>query len=85
VAQEYLQVLREQSTTRHLDLCLYEENTQLVLSVRDDGGGIDVNVPEMNIAIRSVENRVKLHQGSVRFLTETDKGNVLFVELPLSH
>lgn len=85
IAQEYLQVLCEQDTVRHLDLDLYEENTQLVLSVRDDGGGMDINVSEMNIVIRSAENRVKLHQGSIRFLSEAGKGNVLFVELPLSH
>ena len=84
IAQEYLQILREQASSSHLDLSLFERGDRLVFTVKDDGGGIDSAAQDMNFAIHSMENRVKLHQGSIQFHSERGRGNTLRVELPFS-
>lgn len=82
IAQEHLMNIRQHASAGRLQIRLTDQQQCIFFSVEDDGVGFDLNKARIGLGIRSMENRVSLHNGSIRFDTASGQGCRLHVELP---
>lgn len=74
--------IRQHASAGRLQIRLTDQQQCIFFSVEDDGVGFDLNKARIGLGIRSMENRVSLHNGSIRFDTASGQGCRLHVELP---
>lgn len=84
IAQEHLQVVRMHAQSDRLEIKLLAESNHISFHVRDNGLEFDLDQTDINISIRSIENRVKLHNGKFQLVYSSTEGRVLSIILPFS-
>ena len=69
IIQEQLTNITKHARAKNVWLSLdYEES--IILTVRDDGVGFDLDAKREGIGISNIRNRARMHQGSVEIYTE---------------
>jgi PAS domain S-box-containing protein len=85
VVQESLRNVARHSGATAAEVVLTIEGDELHLSIKDEGRGFDVESARgCGLGMVSVEERVRLCQGSVEITSELNKGTKLSARIPLS-
>ncbi|MDC8003760.1 sensor histidine kinase [Aureisphaera galaxeae] len=84
IAQEFLQNSIKHSKCKHIYVSLSKSAGKLLLELRDDGKGFDIeNLKTKGIGLRNIERRTQLLGGSLYLKSLTNKGTKLKVEIPV--
>lgn len=84
VAQEALHNCRKHSKAHHAVLELFSEARDVVLRVSDDGIGFDVlSVADKSLGIPSMEERLRLIEGTLEISTHPGAGTQIEARVPL--
>lgn len=83
IAQEHLQNVRMHAAASQLQVSLLEHSDSIHFSVQDDGVGFHVDTVRSGTGIRSMENRARLHNGTIEWVTAPGNGCTLRLILPL--
>ena len=85
VAQESLRNILKHSGAHFAELTLTIDDQTAQLSVHDQGAGFDPKAARNNggLGIASMEERVRLLQGSFSLVTEPDCGSKVIVSIPI--
>lgn len=84
IAQEHLQVVRMHAQSDRLEIKLLAESDHIHFQVRDNGVEFDPGQTDINLSIRTMENRVKLHEGNFQLGYSSADGRMLSVTLPFA-
>jgi signal transduction histidine kinase len=87
VAQEALCNISKHSAAAHARVVLTRTGDFLELTIADDGHGFDAAHPGVDhtgLGLRSIDERVRLINGTVRLQSKRDFGTTLRVQVPLS-
>ncbi len=79
IAQEHLQNVQQHACAEKVCIRLHQERNALQFIVEDDGVGFNTNDAYAGTGIRSMENRVRLHNGKMEFISTPGSGCVLRV------
>ncbi len=81
---ESLTNIAHHAQAQTVEVNLNVADTSIRLTVQDDGIGFDTSsIPAGHYGILGIKERVRLVNGSVEIQSETDKGTLLKVEIPL--
>ena len=87
VAQEALRNISKHAAAAHARVVLARTDDALELAIADDGHGFDAAHPDADhagLGLRSIDERMRLINGSVRLESKQDCGTTLRVRVPLS-
>lgn len=87
VAQEALRNISKHAAAAHARVVLARTDDVLELAIADDGRGFDAAHPDADhagLGLRSIDERVRLINGTVRLESRQDCGTTLRVRVPLS-
>jgi signal transduction histidine kinase len=87
VAQEALRNISKHAAAAHARVVLARTDDVLELAIADDGRGFDAAHPDADhagLGLRSIDERVRLINGTVRLESKQDCGTTLRVRVPLS-
>ena len=84
IAQEHLQIVRMHAQADRLEVSLMAEPDRIHFQIKDNGHGLDLDQRDIGIGIRSMENRVKLHDGTFQLNSSPEAGCSLSVTLPFA-
>jgi len=87
VAQEALRNISKHAAAAHARVVLARTDDVLELAIADDGHGFDAAHPgadHAGLGLRSIDERVRLINGTVRLESKQDCGTTLRVQVPLS-
>ena len=54
------------------------------IPVKDNGQGLNLEQRDISIGVRSMENRVKLHEGTLQLNSSSHEGCTLLLTLPFA-
>src|SRR5690606_11673462 len=86
IVQECVNNVIKHASASQLDISIIREETDLTLTIEDNGKGFD-STDKSNfdgIGIRNIQSRVDYLKGSVEWDTAPGKGTVVMVHVPLS-
>jgi signal transduction histidine kinase len=84
IAQEHLQIVRTHAAADRLEVRLMAEVNRIQFQVKDNGQGLNLEHRDISIGVRSMENRVKLHEGTFQLNSSSQEGCTLLVILPFA-
>ena len=84
IAQEHFQIVRMHAAADRLEVRLMAESNRIQFQVKDNGQGLDLEQRDISIGVRSMENRVKLHEGAFQLNSSSQEGCTLSVILPFA-
>ena len=87
VTQEALRNISKHAAAAHARVVLARTGDVLELAIADDGHGFDAAHPDADhpgLGLRSIDERVRLINGTVRLESKRDCGTTLRVRIPLS-
>ena len=84
VVQEAMTNCARHANARNIHIDVIAERTELRVSVRDDGVGIDPVRRRRGLGLRGIDERVKELNGTMRISREMTRGTKIAVRLPLS-
>lgn len=84
IVQEGLTNIVRHAKAKNVVIHLNTYNGKLILSIRDDGCGMNPDDEQNGLGLSGMRERAALLGGSLRILSATGQGTQLIVELPLS-
>lgn len=86
IVQEAFNNVLKHAKAKRVGLTLHYNNTMLDLNIKDDGEGFDEASVKASgkimSGLASIQNRMKLFNGTLRLKTELQQGTELFVTIP---
>lgn len=84
IVQNALDNIISHADARHVSVSLQRDNDHYVLKMRDDGMGIDLEIPhEGNLGLYYIQERVHAAGGEVVLFSQDGEGTLLEVRLPV--
>lgn len=84
IAQEFISNTLKHAKATRLEVYLNQTETELQLKMIDDGIGFDMDeVHDLSYGLKNIEDRVDDMAGTVKFLSQKDKGVSMDIRLPL--
>ena len=83
IVQEALNNIIKHSFATSVDIRISEENEKILLTIKDNGKGFDVNRTKKGIGVFNIQNRVSMFNGSLLLNSAPGRGCELKVEIPL--
>jgi signal transduction histidine kinase len=83
IVQEALNNIIKHSFATSVDINISEESGKILLSIKDNGKGFDVNHARKGIGVYNIQNRVSMFNGSLLLNSAPGQGCELRVEIPL--
>jgi len=86
--QEGLNNIRKHADANHVALRLVASYPNIILRIEDDGKGFDVDdrmvtaMNEKRMGLRSMEQRVRLLDGTIRIQSRPNEGSKIVIEIP---
>ncbi len=84
ILQEQIKNIVKHSGASDVLVTLESDNTNISLTVRDNGSGFDANQTFRGIGLSNIFERVRFYNGSVMLDTAPGKGCALIITLPLT-
>jgi signal transduction histidine kinase len=84
VVQEALTNTIRHARAKHVVISVHAGDDRLLLSVTDDGVGVDPAGRRGGLGLRGIEERVRELNGTVEMRSATGRGSTLTIELPLA-
>lgn len=82
IIQESLQNIYKHANAEAVKISFQLKNNVILLSITDDGDGFDVNKSKKGIGIKNINARVNDLKGSVDFVSKTNEGTTINIEIP---
>ena len=82
VIQESMQNIYKHAQAKHIKISIALKNNVICLGISDDGKGFDVNKRSKGIGLKNINSRIDDLEGSVTFLSETNKGTTVDIRIP---
>ena len=82
ITQEALTNARKHGAARHVNVDLWEDETEVHLTVQDDGHGFDPDAETQGFGLTGISERVELLSGELEISSRPDKGTTLSVTVP---
>jgi PAS domain S-box-containing protein len=84
IAQEQLNNIIKHAEATEVLIELFITKTRIVLGVKDNGKGFDIENTKRGLGLHNIFNRTEYYQGKVQLTSEPGKGSLLKIEIPLS-
>jgi PAS domain S-box-containing protein len=84
ILQEQLNNVLKHAQAQNIMISL-SRTDQIRLSIMDDGKGFDTSLPRAGLGISNIIDRVDLYNGSVKILSEPQKGSTLLISIPIEN
>lgn len=84
IIQEQTNNIIKYADAKNVSICLKEENSQVYLSITDDGKGFDSSVQSKGIGFINIYSRVDAFGGEVKLTTSPGRGCSLEIIFPLT-
>lgn len=84
-AQEGLTNVQRHAAAQQVWIRFVVSDTSLTLSIRDDGQGLPVTIPEGRFGLQGLRERAEQLGGSLTLSTPSEGGTLVSLELPLHH
>ena len=85
IVQEELNNIIKHAKASRVKINLSQNETNIVLSVADNGIGFDVTKSADGIGIINIKSRAEFYKGNADFISEPGKGCVLTVTFPIEN
>jgi signal transduction histidine kinase len=85
ITQEALTNARKHGNASHVNIDLWEDSSQVHLTVQDDGRGFDPDARTQGFGLTGIRERVELLRGELELTSIADKGTTLTVAVPSTH
>jgi NarL family two-component system sensor histidine kinase LiaS len=86
---ELLQIIKEaitniikHSKANEIELLLYGETDKIILKIKDNGKGFNLNDAGNGLGLKSMNDRVAKMNGEIIFISARDKGTEINITLP---
>lgn len=83
IAQEQLNNIVKHAEAAEVTVQLFITKSKIVLSIKDDGKGFDVENTKRGLGLHNIFNRTEYYQGVVHLESEPGKGSLLKIEIPI--
>jgi two-component system sensor histidine kinase UhpB len=84
ILQEGVSNIIKYANAKHVNISIKVSGNSLLLRVKDDGVGFDLQEKRKGIGLKNICSRVKLHAGNVQINAAKNQGCELIVHIPLS-
>lgn len=84
ITQESLSNARRHGQARRAQVALFEQGREIVLTVKDDGRGLDPDAPTTGLGLRTMRHRASLLGGRLEISAAPETGTTVRVEIPRS-
>jgi signal transduction histidine kinase len=85
ITQEALTNARKHGNASHVNVDLWEDASQVHLTVQDDGHGFDPDARTQGFGLTGIRERVELLRGELELTSIADKGTTLIIAVPSTH
>ncbi|MFD2565971.1 ATP-binding protein [Pseudotenacibaculum haliotis] len=83
ILQESLQNVIKHAKAKNVNVSFGAKSNVLVVAVEDDGVGFDIKKKSKGIGLKNIRSRIEKLKGTMRVSSETGKGTVLELKIPL--
>ena len=83
IAQEQLNNIRKYAKASAVEISLWEDNTNLFFSIKDDGVGFDPEVKAKGIGLKNIASRVDFYSGTMKIVSSPGNGCSIDITIPL--
>ncbi len=85
VVQEALQNSIRHASPKHISIQIKNTDHHFELTIQDDGKGFDIqSAKKESLGLRNMEHRVQLLGGAITWQSETDKGTLITIKIPVN-
>ncbi len=84
IVQEQLKNILKHSKANHVDIYLQCKNTDVQLTIRDNGIGFDTRQTQRGIGLSNIYERTRFYNGQVDIQTAPGKGCTVALSMPLA-
>jgi two-component system sensor histidine kinase UhpB len=82
IVQEQLNNILKHAAAKNAYIRLQTSDSNIILTVTDDGSGFDTTTTAAGIGLRNITNRAAVYNGTTRIISEPGKGCMLEVSIP---
>ncbi|HRP89295.1 MAG TPA: tetratricopeptide repeat protein [Edaphocola sp.] len=83
IFKEAVNNARKYSKCKHIEVEVREESELLLLSIKDDGQGFDINNVKLGNGLNNMKYRVEKLKGKLEIQSENNKGTRILLQMPL--
>ncbi len=83
ILQESLQNVIKHAEAKNVNVSFGVKKNVLVVAIEDDGVGFDIKKKSKGIGLKNIRSRIEKLKGTMRVSSETGKGTVLELKIPL--
>ena len=83
IIQEALNNIVKHSEAENAEVKIYNIDNNIILNIKDDGKGFNLNNIKLGNGLNNLKERVNLLQGSIDIITENNKGTDIIITLPI--
>src|SRR4051812_8085876 len=83
IAQEAINNAVRHGKAANIYIDLFNIEGRIILSIEDDGVGIDLSVPTTGLGLRTMQTRARLIGGTLNVERGNEKGTLVICQLPL--
>ena len=83
ITQEQINNISKHADAKNVTIHLQQMQTQVVLSIKDDGKGFDTAQKAEGIGLRNIKHRAELYDGTAEIISSPGHGCVLKIVIPI--
>ncbi|HUR11178.1 MAG TPA: PAS domain-containing protein [Flavitalea sp.] len=80
IVQEQLNNIMKHATASHVSIIIFTTEEHVILEIKDNGKGFDVNSPKTGIGFKNMRNRLEVFNGTMKTESSPGQGCLLHVE-----
>jgi two-component system NarL family sensor kinase len=85
IAQEAIRNIIKHANCENFWLRILFENEKIILTIKDDGKGFEVDQHSEGFGLVGIAERAHLLKGKVEIVSEKEKGSILKIEIPVNN
>ncbi len=83
IIQEALQNTIKHANAKHVSLDFHANDQYLVVKLKDDGHGFNINKSKKGIGIKNIKSRIEKLNGTLEILSAKNKGTSIEIKIPI--
>lgn len=83
IIQESLHNIYKHAKASLINIGIQLKNDVILLTIKDNGSGFDVNKAKAGIGLKNMNSRVKEIYGEINIVSEKDKGTIVEIKVPV--
>lgn len=85
IVQEAIQNTLKHAQAKSIQINIIENEELLIITIKDDGMGFDINTCDKGIGLRSMQHRINLLKGDIFIEPKKHLGTTIILQLPIQH